>query len=336
MLQRLARCFALAGVAALTSGCLPIDLAPFEGRAHAVNDSGSSLGTLSKDPDHGSSVSVRFDGRGGWTEFPGCSAVAIANDGAIAGNCGLSAAGGTLVLWSPAGQPRVLTGEGLDSAVPTDMNNLGVIVGYNRDVLSEVHQHAWVYDTRTDRSEMLPELPLAIGSFARAINDRGDIIGTIRFSETMHGDLAEESKQVLWAATTHAITVLREPSECIPGAFFANDLNGTGTIVGSCARLGAASGGSAGLIWSPSTLVATVVENSPFVAINDRGDMTGVAVRSNSPSVWTASLRRVDAPVIGWPTAINNHGLIVGYRAVPRHDSEGTQPRTYPIQLQLL
>ncbi len=195
----------------------------------------------------------------------------IAEDGTVVGYSDDGTFLNTIaVYWDPSGAVHALPRLHDWAMRATAVNNLGLIVGtaYQPAAAGSVG-HAWIFDKATG---VLAELPGAIdgsGALPHAINDAGEIVGSV-IVNSWH-------RAVRWSAGTHELTLL--PLLQSESRYSeATDINASGTIVGTH--------GSVPVVWpvgaAPIPLptgrctrgLATFDTNAA-VAINDAGMVAG-------------------------------------------------------------
>ncbi len=202
----------------------------------------------------------------------------------------------SVVAWDASDQ---ITDLGFD-AFPRDLDEAGVIVGFDLVVPGQPGRHAFVYDPAMGSPVALPELPDAEVSYAWGLNDVGQAVGTVGVNG--------EGIPVLWDLAAGTVTDLRPTT----GLAFASDIGNDGTIVGSAADGSAA-------IWSPGSPHPTDLGVGPGVAftLNDRGTVVG----STQGALPTAFRWHADTGSVLLGTAgetsnaydVNDTGGTVGY-----------------------
>jgi uncharacterized membrane protein len=249
------------------------------------------------------------------TGYTFCEAVAVANDGRIAGRCyrddGDDNIPSEAVFWqSAASTPQAIPLPASAHEWVVDMNNQGIILGR----AEAPGPASWIYDTNTQTLTALPAPPGARAD-ANAINDSGDIVGTSRVYSP-DGSIVTIDP-VKWSAGTLAITVLPE-STVVADVF---QISNSGAIVGITT-------GYDHVLWPSAS--ATPEELPPpaglqplgttLKGMNDAGVIVGITAVARNSDVgrlegiaWTAADRR--ALVLGGnvlPEAVNASGVIVG------------------------
>jgi probable HAF family extracellular repeat protein len=191
--------------------------------------------------------------------------LAINNSGQVAGNAVLGSGGAvyglpTAFLWS-GGHLSQLPTLGGDSAVVTDLNNRGQIVG--RASLANGDQHAalWSGGTITDLGTLGGTY-----SSATALNELGQVAGSANTA-------AGQSQAVVW--TGGHLKSLGTPADS-----WAVDLNNFGQIIAYAAASTPGTNIQRGYVWRNGTLTELGTLGAPFVtpaAINDQGLIVGSA-----------------------------------------------------------
>jgi uncharacterized membrane protein len=173
--------------------------------------------------------------------YPHCEARAVASDGTIAGICSGADTGPSFaaVFWDPAHAIRRFLP--LDYGIQPDMmdiNNHGVILGQSYTSA----MRPWTYDTRTERLLELSTPSEATDIRASAINDRGEVVGTLTVEDRTGG--GRRSFPIQWSADGQTVFRLPLPPDCGGGASAINNL---GVIVGTT---GCWNGDKGPTIWS--------------------------------------------------------------------------------------
>ena len=243
-----------------------------------------------------------------------CEAVAVANDGRIAGTCYRESANdyyppSEAVFWqSAASTPQAVPLPASAREWVVDMNNQGIILGR----AAAPGPASWIYDTNTQTLTALPAPPGARAD-ANAINDSGDIVGTSRIYSPDGSSVTIEP--VKWSAGTLAITVL----PAAPSISDVLDINNSGAIVG--VRNGDV------VLWpsasaAPEELPAPAgmhLVSTTLTGLNDAGLIVGTTIVARNSDVarsegiaWTADRRALLLGDKVLPEAVNASGLIVG------------------------
>lgn len=323
---------ALTVVASCTNPTLTVtDLgtsSPEPSAALDISDNGRIVGVVGPNGEHAAEFHedgsvIRLPKPPGYTH---CRAVAVANDGVIAGSCRGPDENETLplraVYWDATRTVHVIASNPDVIAGAVDMNNHGVIVGTSY-VNGEFTATSWLYDTRAGTLTVLPLLPpsstMSIRTSASAINDAGEVVGTVS-DGTFAGDRA-----VKWSAKSLTITQLATPTDCASQAW---DIDNRGVIAGAVCytypHLGNAT------IWSSATTPPESLPGPPpdpshllmgatAQAMSDSGLVIGLSGRYSQRSLtevpigWTADRRLIDFGAVN-PTAVNASGVIVGTR----------------------
>ncbi|HEY6562365.1 MAG TPA: hypothetical protein VI072_34090 [Polyangiaceae bacterium] len=249
-----------------------------------------------------------------------CRAVAVADDGTIAGTC-----------FSPAASALPTTGFFAESAraalqfIPLDaniestvmdMNNRGVILVTGHPATDGTISGSWTYDTATDELTELHGPPNS-QVYASAINDPGDVLGIV---STRGPDGSRAREIAHWARDTRALTTVTTP-----GAVTIEDMNNQGGFVGGIA-------GSA-VYWSSMTAPPEVLPGPPprpggvgsgalARGVNDEGWIVGRAsygvpwndVAQVYGVAWTPDRRIIDLGDDVEVYAINASKVTVGAR----------------------
>lgn len=153
------------------------------------------------------------------------AATAIANNGTIVGySSGPSQEDAHAVLWD--GSRRIHDLGQLEAGLSTrasGVNNRGVVVGF-APAYGGPLRHAWLYDIAVRCMQELPLPATALGGEASAVNDAGQIAGSITV------DTAGTSHAVRWDGPNHIVTDLTPPA--VPYAEGLG-INSSGTVVGT-------------------------------------------------------------------------------------------------------
>lgn len=251
-----------------------------------INENGVAVGQR-LDGDHGAVV-YEHDTLVSLPGLPGASgtnAVSIADDGTIFGT-----SNATIVSWDNAraihdlGRPN---GGGSANAA----NNRGVIVGTTSEYVparGSYVVHAWVRDPATAQFIDLPTLPGAYDTEPFAINDNGDIAGSVAVEDASFQFLGVQA--VKWAAGTRELQVLPVPaglscsSRC---QSYGRGINSSGTVVGYSENQP--------VLWpvggNPVVLPVGTHRGGRAYAINDAGTVVGIADDSNFEWVITTAAR---------------------------------------------
>ena len=243
--------------------------------------------------------------------YGACRAVAIANDGRIAGTCRVRTNERSTAFFAASIQapPVFITPQDGVLSTALDMNEHGVILGVKNTPGAD-DQTPWLYDTATETLRELPGLP---GKFmsAVAINDAGDIVGS---AAVLSSDgIRWVYEGVKWSGDSLTITSL----PLVPA-----DINNRGDIVGGNLYLPAGA-------TTPRTLPEPALGPGRLFAfaeatdLNDdgfivgRGDFTYIANDTTTPFglVWPPEGGVLELGVNTRPYAVNASGVIVGIRA---------------------
>jgi hypothetical protein len=251
-----------------------------------------------------------------------CHAVAVADDGTIAGTCIGNAASRDRSIGFFAESARAeLQFIPLDSSMVSkvmDMNDRGVVLVTGRPATDDTISRSWTYDTATGELTELHGSPNS-QVYATAINDPGDVVGSMS-TPGPDGSVSREMAQ--WARETHALT-----SVPTSAGVSIEAMNNQGAFVGVI------SGTSARMYWSsitaepellplppprPGGAMAAAIANG----LNDEGWIVGQAsygvpwndVAQIYGVAWTPDRRIVDLGDHVDARAINASGVIVGSR----------------------
>jgi hypothetical protein len=267
-----------------------------------------------------------------------CLAVAVADDGTIAGTC---TGGGSRSIGFFAESARAeLQFIPLDANIFStvmDMNDRGVLLVTGRPETDSSISRSWTYDTATDELTELHGPPNA-QVYATAINDPGDVLGIV-YTLGSDGSVPQEIAQ--WARDTRALTTVATPAMATPGAVTIEGMNNQGGFVGSIW------GTSAAVYWSsitappellplPAARPGGVMSGAHAAGVNDEGWIVGAAeylvpwndVAQTFGVAWTPDRRIIDLGDNVEANAINASKVIVGtriFRAV-RFDLEPIDP----------
>jgi uncharacterized membrane protein len=226
---------------------------------------------------------------------------ALNDSGEIAGDTFL---GGNILIrviyWaSPDAAPIEMTGFGADTALASDINNAGTIVGSAGEGLL-----AFSWQPGEDLVSL--DDPIACCAFAKGINDSGIIVG----SSSMTGNLAAQWDE----RSTTSFAPLNEAC-----CTMAEDINDQGQVVGD-------SDGVA-VMWDGDEIIEIGGLDGLFAiaaGINESAEVVGLALQEPSgftrPFYWNGG-EIAELPLLGGlygdATAINDAGVIVGTSAVP-------------------
>lgn len=253
-----------------------------------------------------------------------CHAVAVADDGTIAGTCiGNIASGERTIGFFAESAKAELQFIPLDPSIEStvmDMNDRGVILVTGRPETDDTISRSWTFDTATDE---LAELhgPPNTQVYATAINDPGDVLGTVS-ARGHDGSISQELAQ--WARDTQALTTV-----AMPAALTIEAMDNRGGFVGSTST----SGLPAAVYWSSITAQPELLPQPPprpggamagAVArgVNDEGWIVGYAsygvpwndVAQIYGVAWTPDRRIIDLGDNVEARAINASEVVVGYR----------------------
>ena len=262
--------------------------------------------------------------------FPGdtgSQAVSIGGDGTIAGNS-WSSASSHVVLWNGSFAIRDLGRlSGLDTRAFA-VNDASVVVGAAYGYL---FTKAWVYEPAAGHIAALPVPANTLHAEATAVNDRGEIAGTIS------GGTPAQVRAVKWAPGTRALSVLPLPPNV--SDVRVSGINASGAVVGTVDRrpvlwtsssaepvylpLGGRSAGKANDIDDAGIIVGKVV--------SDAVPSAAYAVEAGKAALWTVDRRLVDldpdaepgTTVASEAKAINAAGAVVGNVVSIRNDPQG-------------
>ena len=193
------------------AGTPPPDRGPLNSGANAINDNGQVVGWTEAvvfDP----RVGLTYEARAFlWTETTGMQdlgtlggggsfAIAVNQRGQVIGYSSTPASTffdpvTHAFLWTPGGTMRDLGTLGGKSSTPAGLNNNGHVVGWSTvSVATTAPERAFLW---TESGGMVPlgMLPGGTSSRASAINDAGDIVGTMYFAAT------DQYRAVLWTST---------------------------------------------------------------------------------------------------------------------------------------
>jgi uncharacterized membrane protein len=250
--------------------------------------------------------------------FPGDSdseAVSVTNTGVVIGH-GTSPVGRHPLVWGPGSIRSLGQLDGRDTRVLA-ANNAEVVVG-----IAYEPTRAWIYDPSVGHIEELPVPDATVSSEATAINDKGEIVGTVGF--------LTGSRPIKWAPKTHAFSYL--PVLGFPTTIGLTGINDSGAIVGSY--------NGRPVVWKSSSAQPTFLPTGPWshgraLAINDAGVVIGkVQIDPSTPdagfggiymgkaALWTVEGELVDLDPDGFvapsiaseAVAINASGAVVGNR----------------------
>jgi uncharacterized membrane protein len=289
------------------------ELAGWGSAARDVSDSGRIVGYVGAL----ALSAAEFGAAGAVLEMPGpvgysCEAVAVTNDGRIAGTCRARAnvfypnRSSAFFAASIEAPPELITPPDGVLSSALDMNEHGVILGVKNTPGAEDFT-PWIYDTATKQLTELPSLPNKNMS-AVAINDLGDIVGTARVPSSDGSGYVHEG--VKWSGDSLTITTL----PIVPA-----DINNRGDIVGGRVYWPA---GAA----TPQTLPEPVLgpgkqlRGAAATDLNDEGFIVGFAslAGSDEPIVsgvaWTPEGTPIDLGMNIMPHAVNSSRVIVGAR----------------------
>lgn len=252
---------ALAAIGLVSSCTLPIaDLGGATSEAQGVNDAGVIVGF---------SQLAGSDAQHAFKRLPDGTAIDL---GTLTGDTGSAAFeindDGIAVGWSVGTARRVVVWDAADQihdlgfdAIPWEIDDAGVIVGYELAVSGRPGKAAFVYDPTVGHAVALPELPGATLSYAWGLNDEGDAVGTVVAGGT--------GIPVRWDLDAGTVTDLR-PFVGADG--FVADIGNDGTLVGT-------TGGGVAAVWAPGATTPTDLGVGPGVAftLNDSGTVVGYA-----------------------------------------------------------
>ena len=248
-------------------------------QANDVNDKGVVVGAAESATND--DRAFRYDSRTGVVQdlgtLGGDTAVAraINERGVVVGEAETAAGETHAFRWDPrTGRMQDLGTLGGERSSAHDINDKGVVVGDART--AQFLTHAFRWDPRERVMDDLGVLPGTVVSFARGINDRGDIVG----STDSVADNAERA--FLWSARTRTMRAFLDsggtsPGTCCNGPVTrATAINDRGLVVGSQEDVK----GSRAYVWSARTgqvlLPGLGTENSASADdINDRGTIVG-------------------------------------------------------------
>lgn len=201
-----------------------------------------------------------------------------------------------VVRWDATDQ---ITDLGFD-AFPRDLDDAGVVVGFDLVLAGRARGHAFVFDPLVGEAVALPELAGAEVSYAWGLNNVGQVVGTVGVNG--------KGVPVLWDLTAGTVTDLRT----MTGLDHATDIGDDGTIVGRTP------GGDAA-IWKPGSTAPTPLGAGFAVAfaVNDHGTVIGSTLGADVRAFrWHADTGLVWLGTDDEATnayAINASGGIVGY-----------------------
>lgn len=291
-------------------------------------DSGIIVGSYAFTEGGAQKWAVQFDDNNAVIRLPPlsdytlCEARAVASDGTSAGLCSgadFGPTGTAPVFWDPA---RAVHGfmpvdPGVQPEV-MDINDNGVVVGLSYANAVDRRMFSWAYDTRTETLLELATPSEATYARPSAINDRGEVVGTLFVENPTAG---RSWFPIQWSADGQTVFRLALPPDCFGTALGINNL---GVIVGTTACRNP----EQAVIWSsrdalPQALIppqgyAPVITFATDV--NDAGRVIGLGQRIG----WGGTIETFG---FGWteqrqpvafgnavPEAINESGATVGRR----------------------
>ena len=185
----------------------------------------------------------------------------------------------------------------------TALSNSGQVAGYISLPQNDRHAALWTRGAVID----IQTLP-AVGSYPRAMNNQGQVVGSIYYLSETHAFSWEESTGMI------DIGSVGEPSGAIA-------VNNSGQVVGV---LVTATGEAHPFIWSEQTGLTDIgtlggYSTTPY-AINEHGQITGHRWGKDDTQLlgfaWSVDTGVIDLGTLGGTAsegwAINNHGQIVG------------------------
>ncbi|MCG6136349.1 MAG: PEP-CTERM sorting domain-containing protein [Nostoc sp. LLA-1] len=204
------------------------------------------------------------------------------------------------------------------------INNLGYVVGYTDFSsepiydefgefvsIDEFNYQAVLWNSNTGERISLGVLPGGERSYARVINDAGQVLGS-SYSSGENGGFFDNRKDFVW----HRQTGMVELSAII-GAdnVFASDINHLGQILGYSLN----GNERRDFLWRPGAGIMYLPENMLASKINEVGQVIGTC--DGRPCLLRSTTELVDIislidPSLNWEifgvTAINNKGQIIG------------------------
>jgi hypothetical protein len=211
------------------------------------------------------------------------SPVAINNTGTIAGTRLVGSSYQPLVSRNGAPWALLPMPAGADSAIPTDVNDAGVIVGVSFTAFNPLAVR-WRPSGSGYAVDVLPRLAGDASSYALAINELGQIVGARRalgYTPTGSGWLYSEALGVVDLMATYGLATL------------PYDINSLGQIVSGVERLDLATG-TLDTFGGPPPSYGLV--NASY--LNDAGQAAGTAVLSSQSLAIVAAFRYEGAA--GW------------------------------------
>ncbi|MGW6130975.1 DUF3466 family protein [Cellulomonas sp. NPDC055163] len=251
--------------------------------AAAINDRGQVVGTGTL-PGEGGTRAFVWDTRNGTVEDLGTlggsysRGTAINNRGVVVG-ASTSGPGVEQVafVFDPCEHAMVpVPTFGLDDSAAYGINDRGVVVGDARTTEGVTHGFRW--DPRTGASTDLGVLPGTVVSFARDVNNRGDVVGWA-------ADVEDGSSQAfVWSARTGTLAPV---PGLTGGSSEALAINARGTVAGNVAR----DGEHQAFVWHPGAETVAVLpplvngESSFADDLSDSGRVVGVS--GSAAVLWT-------------------------------------------------
>jgi probable HAF family extracellular repeat protein len=289
--------------------------------AVAVNESGQVVGT--SDTTAGATHAFSWTAGGGMVDLGtlgGRASLAngVNDAGQVAGTSGIATGADHAFLWTPKTGMADLGTLGGPVSFPTAVNETGEVVGGSDTASTGFHAFSW-----TPASGMVDLGTPNASSSARAVNDRGQVVGEASghaFSWTAAGGTTDLGTLFGDTAQSEAVGV-----------------NDSGLVVGRSSPPFGASWASA---WTATgDMVGLGVydgNESHAAAVNDRDQIVGEA--GGHAALWTLSVpfASLDASaVVAVPPGVGNDSFVLNANFTLGDASNGIDPATEPVTLEL-
>jgi hypothetical protein len=220
------------------------------------------------------------------------------------------------LFWTDLGEPEVLEPFPGDTSA-FDVNKQGTVLGVTRD--ADGRGNPWLYSHGTVRKLKAPAH--TVGITARALNDRGDVVGYGQ--DTVTG----RTVPIVWPAGGKPQQLPASESA------YAVDINEAGVVVGSTS----ADGHETGAVWKQWDAAPVLVSGEPGANVSPteiRGDWF-IGIQTTSDGRLIGGRWNLDSPnVVTFPQildAVNGSGDVAYFTADGRTLVERPDGTQYPI-----